>query len=665
VGDQIWLWVRRGGLVLYCCWAILLILQRPGLQYDEALLVLGGVHMRTGQGPLPLPHDPDTWLCFGERCIQLMSVRYVGAWKDYLSVPLFAWFGTHAEVVRGLSSALGLLGIWGVARLLAAGVSPRAGALAACAIAVNPAYVDLTVFDNGTVSIWMAALGVLSLAALHYLRHRSVPAAFLLGAAMGAGVWARANFVWMLFAVGVAAAIVWRKSMLPPVKHVAAMLAGGLAGGSVFLLYQVVSSGGTIQALSMFRISEPWSVQIPARLTMLGEALLSDREHRAMWNGPLMPAWQLWLFSVLVAAACVLCLSVRRSWGGVDPRRARFVALQIPVLAAILVFSRMPVAEHHAIIVMPLAAAACVLAGLIAAGHYRWGKHAALTAGAVYFGCAAMWQVAAVRGLAATGGVGQWSDAIFTLTDHLEQRYPNQEVKFLDWGFQNNFYVLTDGRLRSREIVGGPAAAGALRSGGVFVISGPDNRFFPASEAFLEALAAAGAPARRYAVRQRNRAIYAEIIEVPEGDWRESGNAGSSVVSRLSMGDPKSSNQLEGFHEIEEGGRRWTKQQFAITLAPPSKTGRVRFALDVYVPYASIEKLGIITITARLGNRVTGSMTFTRPGSYTFFVRNMGVTQLREQKNRIGFALDKALPQNSEYGRELGIVVTGARLEPE
>ena len=110
--DRVWIWIARSALVLYCLLATVLILQRPGLHYDEALLVLGSVHMRHSPAELTLPHDPDTWYCFGHRCLPLMTVRYVGAVKDYLCVPLFALFGTRAEVVRFASVLLSVLGIW-------------------------------------------------------------------------------------------------------------------------------------------------------------------------------------------------------------------------------------------------------------------------------------------------------------------------------------------------------------------------------------------------------------------------------------------------------------------------------------------------------------------------------------------------------------------------
>jgi hypothetical protein len=83
-------WIIRASLAVYVLCAGLLILQNPGLQYDEALLVLGSVHLRHSQRELTLAHDPTTWVCPAGRCFPLMTVRYVGAIKEYLCLPLFA-----------------------------------------------------------------------------------------------------------------------------------------------------------------------------------------------------------------------------------------------------------------------------------------------------------------------------------------------------------------------------------------------------------------------------------------------------------------------------------------------------------------------------------------------------------------------------------------------
>jgi hypothetical protein len=505
-------------LGLYCFWAGLLILQNPGFQYDEALLVLGSVHLRHSPGELTLPHDPNTWFCPSSRCFPLMTVRYVGAIKEYLCLPVFAVFGPSGQAVRLVSMLLGLLGIWGVYKLISEHASPLAAALTACVIAMNPAYVDLTTFDNGTVSIWMGAFGILCLAGSHYLRHlrqKSPKSAFWLGAAMGLGVWARANFLWLLVAVFAAAVILTGRRMLLPLSHWAAIAAGGVVGGAPFLIYQVISQGGTWEAIGMFSSREPLGQLLSARLIMFAETLLSDREHRAIWGGPPLPDWQRWLFPAIAIAACVVCLRRDR------PLLARAAALVFLLVGAFLFFSRMPVAEHHMIVLAPLAAILSVVACMTIARQYRWGRPLVAGLAIAYFGSAIFWQVAAIRGLWTTGGIGQWSDAIFVLSEYVQQKYPDREIKILDWGLQNNLYVLSDGRIRLREIYGSESDGQSsrwieeIRRGGVFLMNGAGNRqFAAASNAFLEALAITRPITKRFTVTQAGGDSYAEIIEI-------------------------------------------------------------------------------------------------------------------------------------------------------
>jgi len=103
--------------------AILFIQAKPGFHYDEAIDVLGSVHLRHSHADLTLPHSPGTWFCVKKHCFPLMSAPYIGAIKEYLCLPLFAIFGPSAEAVRLLAMTLGALGILGIAILLGKQVS--------------------------------------------------------------------------------------------------------------------------------------------------------------------------------------------------------------------------------------------------------------------------------------------------------------------------------------------------------------------------------------------------------------------------------------------------------------------------------------------------------------------------------------------------------------
>src|SRR5260370_31763916 len=130
----------------------------------------------------------------------------------------------------------------------------------------------------------MGALGVLCLALSHYLRQKDRAAALWLGVAMGLGVWARANFVWLLVSLFGAALLLLRRRILAPFAHWAALALGGVLGGAPFLIYQTISRGGTWEAVGMFASQETLRSMLSSRLAMFSETLLSDWEHRAIWD---------------------------------------------------------------------------------------------------------------------------------------------------------------------------------------------------------------------------------------------------------------------------------------------------------------------------------------------------------------------------------------------
>jgi hypothetical protein len=130
-------------------------------------------------------------------------------------------------------------------------------------------------------------------------------------------------------------------------------------------------------------------------------------------------------------------------------------------------------------------------------------------------------------------------------------------------------------------------------------------------------------------------------------------------------GDPRFAGQLEGFNQIEAGGWRWTTREFSVTLRAPAGSGQAgaRLTLQLFVPEAIIQKLRPVTLTARMGNRIVGSETYTAAGHYTF-TRDLEAEWLKAGANRVEFALDKSVKPGPEDSRELGVVVSSASLEP-
>jgi hypothetical protein len=289
--------------------------------------------------------------------------------------------------------------------------------------------------------------------------------------------------------------------------------------------------------------------------------------------------------------------------------------------------------------------------------------------GIAYTGAAMYWQGAAIQGLRRTGGIGQWSDAINPLALYLEEKHSAKPIKILDWGLQTNLFVITDGKVRTQEIFGEATAEQSglhrpwleeIRDGGIFVLNGPENRMIPAaSVAFLKSLAAARPRLQRRIFQQRNHVPFAEVVEI-EPDSIGQGTAGADEIpSSLSTGDAGAGRQLDGFYDIENGWR-WSKRQFSITLG--SGPANERLVVQLYIPDSVIQKLGAITLTAKLGGRALAPETYGKPGEYTF-ARDLEASWLQPGANRIDFSVDKFLAPTPADNRELGIVVLSAALE--
>src|SRR5258706_7235518 len=551
-----WRWGIPIALVIHCLFAGLAIRQRPGLNNDEALLVLGSVQMRISPDELSLPHDPDSWFRILGKHVPLMTVPYVGAVKDYVCLPFFVIFRHHTSVIRVVSMLLAVFGIWAFAKLISDYAGPPAAALTAAIIAVNPAYVYSTTFDSGTFAIFVAAIGLLCLAISHYLRARTPAAAFWIGAAMGFGIWARSNFLWLIAALILAAFIVLGKRLLLPASHWMRLATGAIVGGFPFLLYQFFSWGGSWRALGTLYASGTLRERVATRLVMLSETLLSDREHRAMWDGPSMPGWQRWLFPSIAVACCLYCLISRTDRNRPPALLTRILALIFLFYGAMLLLSSVPVSEHHLVALLPFAGAVTTL--VMTRAYASQTPNSPLTTidsslplsdsplpsrdrkGAVgpsrtillisalisivYLASALYWQLAAIQGLRKTGGVGQWSDGINPLALYLEQKHSVKPIKILDWGLQNSIFVLTDGKVHTQQIYIDSTAEESglhrpwieeIRDGGVFVMNGPGNRIVPAaSMTFLRNIAEARPAMQRRVFQQRNQLPFAEVIEI-------------------------------------------------------------------------------------------------------------------------------------------------------
>jgi hypothetical protein len=616
-------------VALFVALSLALALSHRGLQYDEALMVLGSVQLRNSPEILPLPQDPHTWACLAGRCFPLMTVRYVGALKEYLTAPAMVLFGSSAAVVRTVSVLWACLGVYGIGRMF--------GPVAALVLAISPSLAGHAAFDNGAVAGWLGAMGLACVAIARYREGggSSKWSAFWMGAAVGLGVWSRANFLWLV----AAAAVGWAPTLVGWVRerprHAVLAAVGAAVGAAPFLAYQALSGLGTFEAVGMFAAAGPWGELLADRASMWSRSLLCGVEMRSMWGGEETPAWQHSLLALVVLASLVACLWVRDKRG---------LGVTLAVVNAFLFLSRLPVAEHHFVPTLPIAAAVVASAGSLA-------PRAAMAIGLVYAALCASWHYQANTRLRATGGVGQWSDAIVDVQRQLEK--DGRPVRILDWGFQNSLFVLSDTRIKLREEQGSSWSE-AIARGGLFLLPAGHGVFFPETyAAFHRDLALSGRATSPTVFRERSGRVFAELWDIPPGApeppppvW----------LSKVSAADPAHARQFHSLHQIEQGAWRWSGRRFSIILANPGGGGE--FELDLHIPAVAIQRLGTIGLTPFVDGRRLDTATYFSPGDQKLAL----AIQSDANPVVVHISLDRHLAGTAADPRDLGVIVKSAEL---
>jgi len=513
--------IAAAAALLYVAAAASFPWSKPGLQYDEALFLRDAVQLLRTRSVPTFVHEPGSWLPIGNRSIPLMDLPYAGATKGYATLIPFALFGTGAAVCRAVAILLTALGIGGIAWALCREISPGVGAAVGAILAVHPAILDQTLYDNSLVALWMATLGIAAAAMSWFMRTPSEPAALAFGAALGFAVWGRLNFLWLIGAAVISAAIF--APLLRSLVERATSLAVGFAVGSApLLMYEAATRMGTLKFMLGPRPTTGIIARAGGRLPLLAETLLSDGEHRSLWGGPALPGWQIAFTVALATVGIAAALFAPRS-GREEPRDVswrRGSALAAALFAATMLTSRLQIAQHHLVTIVPVAALGIVL-GVRRMATTRILRGAAFLAAALFAFLCGTWDVRSAAGIRRTGGLGTWSDAIESVAEVMRAEAPGVKARALTWGLANNVFVLTNGASAPRDsFIGSTEAVSELgrswdeeiREGGWFLI-GPSPS--PASVGFRRALASAETNRRRRVFRQRDGAFYAELIEVP------------------------------------------------------------------------------------------------------------------------------------------------------
>lgn len=491
-------------------------IELPGLHNDEAREA-GLLAVQLVRG---LPIDAFRGVGIGARGYPLMVQDYIGALNVYLTAPAIALLGTGAPAVRFVSVLIGMAGIvttFGLARAL---FGQRAGLIAAGLLAVQPSYL----FWNRQ-GVLVASLTIPLAAGLIWLgaawaRRGGWNRALAAGLVAGVGIYAKLLFIWVLGAfasslllvnmlAGLRAAVQGAPLQWWPRRPTAAeglAAVGGFVAGMLPLLVYNVRSGGTLFSVGANLSTSFYGVDnlafgpnLLARWDQF-RAVIAGRDHLWYLGGSAgNPLWE-WALGAAVAVVAWQVVRQGRGW-----RAALALLLALPFGIAQSAFTVSGLFPTHFAIFTPLWTT--IVAGAAAAllGH-RLGMGPVLrrivqTATVIGLLALAGRDVAVDvyyhRRLAATGGLGVHSDAIYRLVDELERLSPPAVVA-MDWGFAPQVQQLTENRIAPQEIFGytwAPDAEFANRlapylqqPGSALVFHWANETIFPRKEAF-EALA--------------------------------------------------------------------------------------------------------------------------------------------------------------------------------
>ena len=134
------------------------------------------------------------------------------------------------------------------------------------------------------------------------------------------------------------------------------------------------------------------------------------------------------------------------------------------------------------------------------------------------------------------------------------------------------------------------------------------------------------------------------------------------LVRSLVVEPGVTSRLLSGWHALEEWTWRWTERRFSAALRVPRRSATPTLALEFVLVESLLERLGPVTVSARLAGALLSPQTYDRPGEHVYR-RQVPTAVLTEDEVVVEFELDKALPPDASDHRELGLIARSLQLQ--
>jgi 4-amino-4-deoxy-L-arabinose transferase-like glycosyltransferase len=393
-----------------------------------------------------------------------MILPYLGSVKTIAFVPVAALAGISAASVRLFSVTIGALALWATylfgRRLF---VRPDAAAIATVLLATDPSFLLYSRVDFSPTAFMLLFKGLALWLLLDWWRSGRRRSLVLGCLSLGLGVYDKADFVWIIAGVAVAAFALDRRRVARRLLR-----RGMLAGAAAFLIgclplvvynlsWPPRTLGASLEGKLHLRYgngSGNPAIELWERIRLLGRLLDGERVSRDL--GGIAYGWPALPLAALTAFVAVSLLYTRKE---LRPRirPGFFMVLCTVFTLAATALTPGGGGPQHVLLVYPFPhlLLAGALAELASLGSARRSATARVTVGilVVSLVAAGIWSnQRTMSRLHRTGGTANFSSAIYDLNDYLLAHDRNRRIVAVDWGIHHNLVGLSQGRLSSLDL---------------------------------------------------------------------------------------------------------------------------------------------------------------------------------------------------------------------
>jgi 4-amino-4-deoxy-L-arabinose transferase-like glycosyltransferase len=438
-------------LVTYVVLSVYLIWE-PGIQNDEVL----GVGISLGRD-----YGEWGWTLFGYH-LPVMLSPYIGTPKELL-MRLVYWFTPVDAVTMRLPGVVAGAGTIALTFVLARAVfGLRIAVFAALLLGTDPLYIFAMRHDYGPQTLAMLSKAGALLLFYQYWRTRRPAYVFFGGVLLGLGVWHKANFGWFLIALPFALFGAYGLATIRALNRrvLAAVLGGLVVGAFPFLTYNLLSGRNSFTEFDQLVQRSSLTSLIALKMGTLVPLSLNGEYFYSLFSSGQRLGSHTIVYVLAIASFLLIALMAirdRRVSAGV-----RFLAITTLIILAFIIWTPRATAPWHVVFLYPF------LPVLIAAVWLQFGERLqswlpkrpwvsrlahfgiiAVLVGAVYANVKT--DAAYFQYLAAEGGAGAWSDAIYSLASYLDHE-TSGNVAVMDWGFKAPITGLTRNHVEGFEL---------------------------------------------------------------------------------------------------------------------------------------------------------------------------------------------------------------------